>query len=196
MCTFKKYEIKFADKIFPQGFIPFSHEGVLLAYNPHSGKIMRKTKFGDIRIIHPGTHKGYTVTNIKGKNVYAHRLIARYFLNAGFQLSDGQVVDHIESVNGTAAQDRLENLRITTMRGNRQNLKNGSSTLSGVRFHKQSGKWQARICIEEKQKHLGLFNTEIDAGLIYRNALKLYGFDTTIVDEKILAYQEKHGLTD
>ena len=38
-----------------------------------------------------------------------------------------------------------------------------TSKHKGVHFHKASGKYQARITIDGKQKHLGLFNSELEA---------------------------------
>lgn len=47
-----------------------------------------------------------------------------------------------------------------------------SSQYKGVVFDKNRGKWMARITVNGKKKHLGRFNTEIEAHNAYQKALK------------------------
>ncbi len=47
-----------------------------------------------------------------------------------------------------------------------------TSEHKGVGFHKATNKWQARIIINGKQKHIGLFKTELEAHKAYRAKLK------------------------
>jgi hypothetical protein len=55
---------------------------------------------------------------------------------------------------------------------NRQLLqKNNISGYRGVGYHKQRKKWRARIVINCKQKHLGLFNTPYLAAVAYDKAV-------------------------
>jgi hypothetical protein len=48
-----------------------------------------------------------------------------------------------------------------------------SSNHKGVSFHKQSGKWLARIAIKGKQISLGSYDTEIEAHQVYDEALTM-----------------------
>ncbi len=45
----------------------------------------------------------------------------------------------------------------------------GKSKYRGVSFFKRDNKWQAKIKIDGKSKHLGLYETEIDAARAYNN---------------------------
>jgi hypothetical protein len=46
---------------------------------------------------------------------------------------------------------------------NRSMQSNNTSGIKGVHFHKNTNKWRARISIDGKQKHLGLFTNIEDA---------------------------------
>ena len=47
-----------------------------------------------------------------------------------------------------------------------------TSEYKGVNFHKATNKWQARIIINGKRKHIGLFKTELEAHKAYQAKLK------------------------
>ena len=80
-------------------------------------------------------------------------------------------VDHI--VEGDKSNNVLSNLQMSGSRANttkhRLSLKT-SSQYTGVSWNKGANKWQAQIRID-KQKHLGLFEFEIDASNAYQKAL-------------------------
>ena len=68
----------------------------------------------------------------------------------------GREVDHI---NTCGCDNRKENLRLATRneQGANVGLKtSNTSGVTGVNWHKQTDKWQARIKINGKQTHLGL----------------------------------------
>jgi len=88
----------------------------------------------------------------------------------------GLMTDHI---NGNILDNRKKNLRSSTHQQNHFNRsphKNTKSIFKGVCTTHNSGKWRAYIKVGEKQKHLGLFEYEIDAAKSYDSAaLEYYG---------------------
>ena len=162
----------------------FIHGGVQLAYSPSTGKCYRllTTKW---KLIKPGTYRGtYTQIRINSSMQTLHRIIAQHFLNGGKPLSDTDYVDHREHARGTHQQDILTNLRITNNRGNQANQKRGSSKFAGVHWHTQANKWQARIRIHKQQKHIGMFDSELEAAKAYIETGEKHGYDMTIAHER------------
>jgi len=96
-----------------------------------------------------------------GGNIYrAHRII--YFLAHGIDPGDLHV-DHID--NNTQNNNPL-NLRLATHAENTRNSvkqRNNTSGCPGVGWHKQHGKWCARIKVNGKYAHIGLFDNITDA---------------------------------
>lgn len=88
---------------------------------------------------------------------------------------DGYVIDHI---NGNGLDNRRCNLRHVTIRQNGQNLHiKKSSIYPGVNWHKNDKKWEAKIAIDGKRKHLGSFDNEEDAFRAYCKALETINED-------------------
>jgi len=84
--------------------------------------------------------------------------------------SKGYCTDHI---NGDTLDNRRENLRIVTTRKNGQNRQSHrNGRLVGTTCDKRNKKWQSRIKINGKTKHLGYFQTEIEAHNRYKEELK------------------------
>lgn len=84
-----------------------------------------------------------------------------------------KAIDHI---NGIRSDNRIINLREATLSQNAMNrikAANNTSGYKGASFHKQSGKWQASIKINGKQKYLGLFLSPKQAHNAYVNAAKV-----------------------
>lgn len=109
---------------------------------------------------------GYVARCVKGKPSYIHREIMNPL--------KGFVVDHI---NRNKLDNRKENLRICTRKQNSQNSKllftTNKTGFRGVVLHK-SGKWRARISVDNKTKNIGYFKNKIDAAKAYNNAAKMY----------------------
>lgn len=95
----------------------------------------------------------YASTRIIGtqRTVHLHRMICAP--------PDGMVVDHI---NGDTLDNRMENLRVTTVRGNLRNRgapRQNTSGVKGVGWHAGAGKWRARAKDDlGREVHLGLFD--------------------------------------
>ena len=171
----------------------FTHEEVQLAYSASTGKCYRLAfhpsnpdlKYAQWNLIKPGTHKGvYAVIRINNSTQLLHRVIAQHFLNDGRPLNSTEYVDHRKHANGTHQQDRMDNLRITNVRGNQANQKGGTSKLAGVYWNTQQNKWHAQIIINKQKKHIGLFHSELEAARAYIETGEEHGFDMAIARER------------
>tara|TARA_R110002126_G_scaffold183604_2_gene332139 strand:+ start:202 stop:684 length:483 start_codon:yes stop_codon:yes gene_type:complete len=106
--------------------------------------------------------RGQFQIEINGKNYLVHRLIAACFLGLNIEnLED--VIDHRD---GNPSNNFVENLRITSGQGNDWN----QTRAKGYYWNKQHEKWLAKICVNYKQIHLGLFDTEEEAHQAYLEA--------------------------
>lgn len=117
-------------------------------------------------------HRKNRVRPILKKNNKYFNYLGRYLLNA----SKKAIVDHI---NGNPLDNRKCNLRIVSNSINIQNT--GPSidnplNLKGVSLHKSTGKYRARIYVNYKEIHLGLFDSPEKAAKAYNlAAIKFFG---------------------
>lgn len=116
--------------------------------------------------------EGYLVISLNKCNNrklgFIHQLVAIAFLNhkpCGYKL----VINHKDF---NRDNNIVENLEIVTSRQNtnQKHLKS-SSKYVGVYWHKASKKWHSSIRINNKIKHLGLFDIEEDASDAYQKKL-------------------------
>ena len=116
--------------------------------------------------------RGYKRVTFRGSIYKAYRVI--WFLQYGVQPPD--TIDHI---NGVEQGDTLENLRGATSQQqnrNRRKFSNNTSGFKGVSYRKASGKFRARIMVNNTHIELGCFDTPEEAHLAYCNAAeKLHG---------------------
>ena len=102
----------------------------------------------------------------KWKQVRMHRLI----MNA----PKGMEVDHKD---GDALNNQRCNLRVCTLTQNhlnRPSIKNCSSKYKGVSWLNMQQKWRVRISVNGKQRDIGCFNTELEAGIIANITIRRY----------------------
>lgn len=143
--------------------------------------IKSKTK-GDFKILididnfeELNTYK-WTIKTI-GKYVYAYRTIIvnnkKVSINMHRHIMKVEnskiLVDHI---NHNTLDNRKENLRLcdhSTNGMNRTVRKDSTCKYLGVRYMKNRNKYTAQI----QGKHIGIFNTEIEAALAYDNKAKI-----------------------
>jgi len=104
-------------------------------------------------------NKGYIRLRIGKKMYFAHRLIMMAFVG-----ESDQEVDHINRIK---TDNRFENLRYCTTS---ENSLNRDWVDNAKGYYSFRNKWQSRIHINGKQKHLGCFDTEEDARQAYLDA--------------------------
>lgn len=152
----------------------FGHSDLvaLLTYDPETG-LFRWRVSGHGRSI--GRVAGsrtarYTRIHINGVYYLAHRLAWLYV--TGVWPSD-----HIDHVDRNGFNNRFSNLRCAGFvqnQGNRTANRNTKSGVKGVRWYAKLAKWQARISVDSKSRHLGYFEKQEDAIAAYRAASQLY----------------------
>ncbi len=106
----------------------------------------------------------------KGKRhlIFMHRQLL------GLKYRDKKNVDHF---NHNTLDNRRGNIRVCTIQQNGRNRKsnqNSSSKFKGVSWHKKGEKWQARIIVSGRYRHLGSFESEEAAACAYDEAAKSY----------------------
>ena len=133
------------------------------------------SNFGNVKnsktnkILKPSTHMGgYKLINLSKngdvKNFTVHRLVGKAFLK---NPDNKPKVDHIDN---NPANNNVKNLRWCSQKDNLANQGkqiNNTSGFKGVSFNKKANKYGARISINEKYKHLGLFETAEEASICY-----------------------------
>ena len=108
---------------------------------------------------------GYIVIRINNKLYKAHRL-AWLYVHGEFP---DLVIDHI---NGNGFDNRLQNLREVTQKQNCENQKihkNNTSGHPGVDWSKAANKWRAKITLNYKTIHIGLFENKDQAIDAYKS---------------------------
>lgn len=91
-----------------------------------------------------------------------HRLVGFYFIENKYNLKQ------INHIYGIRTDNKLENLEwVSNMENSCHRVLNSkkSSKFIGVSFCKELNKWRAKIFLNNKQIHLGVFKSEIEAHL-------------------------------
>ena len=140
-----------------------------LSYDPLTGlftwiKQLGRAKKGNIA----GTinSNGYVQIRLNGKIYLAHRL-AWLYVHGEMPVS---ILDHI---NMDKKDNRIANLRLATKSQNSQNTLISAANTSGykgVSWSEPAKKWRANIKLNQKSKHLGVFDSKEEAHIAYRKA--------------------------
>ena len=104
------------------------------------------------------------------KRFYVHRLVAKAFLENPD--NKRKVIDHIDN---NPSNNNVKNLRWCSQKENGYNQGkhiNNTTGFKGVSFHKPLNKYVARIRMNGKQTHLGLFETAEEASKAYEAKAK------------------------
>ena len=102
---------------------------------------------------------GYLRVSIYGKRIKAHIVCWALFHGRW----PDKTIDHI---NHIGSDNRISNLRLATrsqQQAHRRKQSNNTSGTTGVRWHGQRQKWNARIEFEGRKISLGLFKNKEDA---------------------------------
>ena len=131
-----------------------------------NGDVERYYKNGNTKILKPRIDSvGYKKVNLskngKGTNHRIHRLLALHFIE---NPNNYPIVDHIDR---NPLNNNLDNLRWTTSSINCRNKKNRGECMQGVTKSKNGKKFIAKIWVNGKKIHLGVFDTEIEAHQAY-----------------------------
>lgn len=113
---------------------------------------------------------GYVYIRFCGKRLLAHRIA--WLKHYGYIPPDQ--IDHI---NMCRSDNRISNLRLASIaENNRNKIKqaNNTSGFKGVTFHKSTGKWNARICVDKRRTSLGYFLTVYEAAAAYSKAMEAH----------------------
>lgn len=109
---------------------------------------------------------GYVRIRVDGCEHMAHRLAWLYVYGE-------TPSSHIDHINGNAADNRIENLRLATPFENQQNVglkKSNRSGYVGVCWQTKESAWRARITVHGVRLSLGHFKTAEDAAAAYASA--------------------------
>ena len=134
------------------------------------GYVLSKT---NMKFLSPAvSSSGYRHVNLYQGRVKVthkvHRLVAEAFLESH---RNCEFVDHIDH---DKLNNSIGNMRWCTRSENNRNTNKRSGTMSstykGVCWHANKCKWIAYINADDKRKHLGYFDNEVQAAVAYNNA--------------------------
>jgi hypothetical protein len=141
-------------------------DGILYWKSNHGKKIKANAK--------AGWHEkdsNYNKVKVLNKTYLEHRLV--YILFKG-HVDNIIQIDHKDN---NRQNNNIENLRASTNTQNHCNskkYKRNTSGFKGVSYHQPNNKWRAKINIDGKQTHLGLFKTPKQAFEAYKQAANKY----------------------
>jgi hypothetical protein len=115
---------------------------------------------------------GHLVVRLSGKNALLHRVVWKIW----YGNDPDNLIDHAD---GNQANNKIENLRISTHSQNCHNQKlgkNNTSGFTGVWFNKQINKYAAEIMFHRKKISIGYFKTAEEASEArVKKSIELFG---------------------
>ena len=132
-------------------------------YDPENGNIYNKLG----KALNATHSQGYVCmgTDLNKKTI---KLRGHHF--AWYYIYDNCNINQIDHINGVTHDNRIVNLRNVTPNQNQWNR----TRAKGYCFYKNSNKWKAQIQLNNKNTHLGYFNTEQEARNAYLAAKEIY----------------------
>lgn len=135
-----------------------SRLGRLLTYDPSTGVIRWATARGRAAAgDRAGTldRDGYVVIGIDGRSHFAHRI--------AWALHYGETPpERVDHKNGNCADNRIDNLRAASPKTNAENQRRAHRTnksgYMGVHWSCPAKKWVAKISINNRSVHIGVFD--------------------------------------
>lgn len=135
----------------------------LFDYDPSTGLLRHRKRHGVVAGATAGTidKAGYVRVKINQRVFLAHRII--WLLVTG-AWPEGEI-DH---ANGTRSENRWANLRQATKSQNRANTTGPiRGTLKGAYRYEGDRKWRSQIRANGRNRHLGYFESEVEAHSAY-----------------------------
>lgn len=145
----------------------------------------------------PKKRKKYRRIDICGQKIYAHRIA--WAIHYGEH--PGEEIDHI---NGDSLDNSIANLRQVSHQENCKNVKLQAGSRSGycgVSWHEETGKWRARVKINGKEQHIGLFDDPQEAAERIKTLRQALGFHSSHgsllrTPEQIAAEERKKAIEE
>lgn len=154
----------------------FEYDGLNLIRKPTGSPVSDARDSGKIAgSKHVEGRTSYIYVSLKSKKYAAHRIIWEMVHG---DIPDGLNIDHID---GDGTNNKISNLRLVTQSENCKNarlLSSSKTGVSGVTWYKPAGKYQVKIQVNGKQKHLGRFYDFFEATCCRKSAEVEYGFHT------------------
>ena len=148
-----------------RNYLRYSPDTGAFTWTKQPGPEWAKTKIGDVA----GTigHDGYRVICFKRILYYAAHLA--WWVVHGKCVSKDKMIDHKNLIRD---DDRISNLRPANRSQNSANASSnvGASKYKGVTWHASGSYWRAKITVNRRSNHLGLFKVEEDAAKAYDKA--------------------------
>lgn len=165
----------------------------VLEYDPETGEFFWLAAMGSAQVGgRAGSvyKNGYRYIQVYGYDYRAGRL-AWFFVTG----EDPQVF--VEHQNRIRDDNRFDNLRLATNSQNQANAtwRTNTSGFKGVSWQASRGKWCATITVEGKPRHLGRYESIVDAAKAYRRAaIEAWGeFALVPSDDEIVELAETLG---
>jgi hypothetical protein len=143
----------------------------VLHYDPETGIFRWRVSRGGKRAgsIAGSLYKsGYLRIAIDGITYRGHRLAWLYMTGEWPK----EEIDHIKGIRDDNRWGKLRDATTVENRRNVKRQKNNSSGFKGVHWHVRKKKWVARIAIEKRRLHIGMYDSKEAAYEAYKNAAK------------------------